>query len=97
MEDVTIISEFQFADVATGRRDTSTDLPQRSELPLLDAQELGAFTGDDGGVSGGVVQDGLSKGCSSPQCANNNSILKQKQNGGMTPFQKASSNTLSLL
>lgn len=70
-----------FADLRRDSGDAATDLPQRSELPLFDAQELRTFTGDNSGMSGGVVQDRLSKGCSSPQCANNNSILKPNKRG----------------
>lgn len=71
----TIINEFLFAYLGTDNGDTGADLPQRSELPLFDAQELRAFTRDNSGMSGGVVQDRLSKRCSRPQCAYDNSIL----------------------
>lgn len=69
-----------FADPGSTRGDIGTDLPQGSELPLFDAQQLRELTGDDGGMSGGVVQDRLPKSCSSPQGADDNSILKQRIN-----------------
>lgn len=75
------ISEFLFAHLGTDSGAAGTDLPQRSELPLFDAQELRAFVGDNSGMSRGVVQDRLSKGCPSPQCAYNNSILKPNKMG----------------
>lgn len=88
VNDFTILSEFLFAAVGTERRETGTDLPQRSELPLFDAQQLRAFTRDNSGMSGGVVQDRLSKSCSSPQRAYNHSILKPNKMGWPHNFKK---------
>lgn len=88
VKDFTTINEFLFADLGTDSGDTGTDLPQRSELPLFNAQKLCAFTGDNSGMSGGVVQDRLSKSCSSPQCAYNNSILKPNKMGWWHNFKK---------
>lgn len=75
------INEFLFADLGTDSGNAGTHLPQRSELPLFDAQELRAFAGDNSSMSRGVVQDGLSKGCPIPQRAYNNSILKPNKMG----------------
>lgn len=61
--------------------DGGTHLPQSSELPLFDAQQLGEFPRDDGGVPGGVVQDGFPKGRAGPQRANNDSILTRSREG----------------
>lgn len=58
-----------------------THLPQRPELPLLDAQQLSGFPRDDGGVPGGVVQDGFPKRRSGPQRANNDGILARSGGG----------------
>lgn len=72
---------------------TGTDLPQTSEFSLFDAQELREFTGDNSGTSGGVVQNRLPKGCSSPQGANNNSILKHNK---MAPWSTSLNNFILL-
>lgn len=63
--------------------DGGTHLPQSPELPLFDAQQLGEFPCDDGGMPGGVVQDGFPKGRASPQRANDDSILARSRDGAL--------------
>lgn len=52
-------------------------LPQRLELPLVDAEEFTEFPGDNGGVPRGVIQDRLPKCCPNTQSADCDSILQE--------------------
>lgn len=67
--------ESLWADSSTDGANRGTHIPQRPELPLLDAEELAEFPRDNGSMSGGVIQDRLTERCTSTQCANRNSIL----------------------